>query len=569
MKKLLAILLALALTAALAACAKTEKPAQEQQPPAPETPAAEVQVQAQEPLQPGGNDEKEPAETPESAGQKQGEAGSEENAESEELPAAALGVYASKAKTEGRAEDDEQTLVYSISYERLSLETAEPEKLAQALADLNEGTRVYAEQNRDQTIARANARYAEQKAALGEPAEGEPEPAPVSLDFEAVQEERELFVTRADTRILSAAERITYRTQGAEPVVRYSAVNIASETGERLAAGMVFRDLDALARTVGERLEEKYPGAALDTIKDGLAAKLKENAACWTLGSEGAVFYFSDADGRLLTATVFYGGDAELFEPYYGECAESRAEPLFTGEVFDADLDGDGEREPLNIKLMPSDDDGADKLTFFMEEDKGRTFRFFGDRYEAYYVVSGGERYVYVNGFAGDDWGWTEVYGFEDGVPEYVGEVEDSARDAARCRIIAGRSLMTDPQRFAMGRNVDLVGGFAAIRFYRVGEDGLPAPLDTMFNSDGESTLTLARDLEVQGITGKKITLRAQTKLMLLSTDGVWRIDVSDGQGIYSIFDTLSASGEYVNGISAKEVFAELAPAQTETETAG
>jgi|GEM_PF-3956615 len=563
MKKLLALLLALALTAALAGCSmlkpKAAKPPEENS--APE----QVQVQAQEPLQPE-------SQAPAQEGEKTPEPAApadETGDDGEPQPAAALGVYAASARLEGRADDGEQTLVYTIEYETLSLETGEPEKLAEAIAALNAERREYAEAARDETAAEANERYAEQEAERPEPPEGETAP-PIALDFAAVAETRRFFVTRADTRVLSAVEVITRETAGAA-AEGYLAVTIAAETGETLAAGQVFTDLDALSRAVCKRLAEKYPeDESLESLEEGLPALLKDNAACWSLGAEGAEFYFHTDSGRLLTACVSYAGNAELFEPYYAEPAEYRAEPIFTDEGFDADFDGDGQSEEFRIERVKSDDGGADRLLMYTGDGEDyESFRFEGTGQEYYYVVAGEKRYLYVNALNGEDWGWTEVYELTGGEAEYIGTAEDSARDASRCRIIPGRSLMTDPLRFAMGRNVDLLGGFAAIRIYRVGEDGMPAPLDPMFNSDGESTLTLAQDLEVQGVTGKKVTLRAQTKLMLLSTDGSWRVDVSDGQGIYSIYDTLSASGEYVNGLAVKDVFVELAPAQTETETAG
>ena len=124
---------------------------------------------------------------------------------------------------------------------------------------------------------------------------------------------------------------------------------------------------------------------------------------------------------------------------------------------------------------------------------------------------------------------------------------------------------MIDPSKFALGTRMQLMSTYSGRRFYKVGEDGMPAPLTDLYEIDADITLTTlvpvkaeVVDLSKEEATGEEKEIPAGTKLNFWRTNGTDTVDMRTDDmevGEAFRFKVETSDGQIVNGIKLDEAF--------------
>ena len=157
--------------------------------------------------------------------------------------------------------------------------------------------------------------------------------------------ERDLYVRRADTLVVSFLERDMLHRGGPSPSGDLHSVrgrNLDSQSGKYILLQDVFTDWEGVASAVEKELRRSYPEAAFhrggslgilellqacdEKLKEGLGgmqwAEANEGTATWTLEPRGVTFYFNPPslgafrDG-IYTVTLLFDEYPELFQEKY------------------------------------------------------------------------------------------------------------------------------------------------------------------------------------------------------------------------------------------------------------
>lgn len=367
-------------------------------------------------------------------------------------------------------------------------------------------------------------------AELDEMSEAFPEEASVYLPL---YEERTLFNKRADTIAVSFMQGICNYSGGAHPNYYYKGINFDTETGEEIELSEVIRDYDRLPQIFQEKLEEKYPDTYFfeENLEEYFNGYECENYE-WTLGYDGITFYFSPyeiasfADG-LLTATITFEEDKELFEEKYMAVPKDYAVSVSYVEDVYVDADDDNTRDDL-LKMRKTSEN------CLQIEVNGYTFDYEIGEYvfevDKYLVNANGKDYMWlcavgegrysnICSLCFDEEGIHATYTYDvsfvnenvvcgkmtDGTPVYT----------------SAEMIFTNPDEFEMETIVDVLGTLIGKKTYCV-EDywGVPESREEYYLlTDCENVLTLKKNLEVM-IDDEYETINSGEELSYLKTDG-------------------------------------------------
>ena len=152
-----------------------------------------------------------------------------------------------------------------------------------------------------------------------------------------------------------------------------------------------------------------------------------------------------------------------------------------------------------------------------------------------------------------DDFSSVRAVRLENGAAADLGDFTDS---------LSGRYL-ENPENFRTTCRVDLFGTYSAYRYCRVGDDGKPAAIDSLYDCQGNQRILRAKsDVQVQvldtpggSVTGDG-TVSAGTYLYFQRTDGSSFVDfmTSEGQAVRIKTDTKDTP-HTTNGTDESELF--------------
>ena len=353
--------------------------------------------------------------------------------------------------------------------------------------------------------------------------------------------EDDATLRRADDSLVSM-QVMQYRDMGgAHPSTSYVGVNFDAKTGQKLEAKDIVESTGDLESAIVAKLLADYPDirdGLLDSSLEESVKTIMENPAYgglqFTLDQGGMLVMFSAYD---LTAYAYgpefvklrYADYPKLFKKQYLPTEQNSFMPLPMGEPmltsdghtlswsFTEAYTADGINDPANNKLEITLDDKS--FTYPAE---------LGYKLQAYARTRDNRIYLYFDEFGDNDWHFTDVF-MSDGssIEKLTG---DTPMDAAFYD-----TRPVDPEKYLMETRTGVLGTEQIARYYRIGEDGLPAPLSQAWtyivtDENGKLTnreLTLLKDLTLEtvqspsdmDVSGDELHLEKGAVLIPLTTN--------------------------------------------------
>ena len=489
-----------------------------------------------------------------------------------------LGVRPSyKLRSHSRMEEKDGTLIASGSYDTVSLtEETIIENIYLNTAIETENSVI--EQKYEETFSE-----------LKEAAENAfSEPREDTEEFAAGNMEGKIVPVRCDQSVLSFYEVTSlYYPGAAHGNVGYSGYNYKSATGERITLADVFKDPAALKPVVAKYLRAQADGSPIEDAEDALQYYFDEgnmDALTWVIDQDGVTFLFAPSDIApyamgTLEAKIYFDREPSLFTGNYGPSKEGYVKPLSPYTEMTVDLDGDGTGEKLSVTGTYEEGNeiyAYSGIQVCVGDQVCTAEEYCFSMQPSFVHTEDGRNYVYVVTGTDNDYPELTVFAIKDNVPSLVGKMEGSGFASAFYpeyvdgeysleQSFSERYPLIDPSKFALGTRMQLMSTYSGRRFYKVGEDGMPAPLTDLYEIDADITLTTlvpvkaeVVDLLTEEPTGEEKEIPVGTKLNFWRTNGTDTVDfrtddMETGEAFRVKVET--GDGQTVNGVKLDEAF--------------
>ena len=385
--------------------------------------------------------------------------------------------------------------------------------------------------------------------------------------------EEDMYITRADSQVLSVAMLCQDYAGGAHGTTYYGAENFSVETGEDIFLDDVITYFNDLPQVLADELCEKYPHMEENYGKDTIQSYLVEYVNpsnpdyapqfTWSLGYEGVTFYFSSyeisayADGVQVVTLSYKEYPQMLNAAYFDQANDYYAVKLMSdwaGTNADFDLDGDGVTDYIQVSRNYSTEYGVDYSESFNVSVNGNTIthEFYCYDLETYLVKNGSDYYLYVKRRVENDYESFCVFKITGSSVEFVGECD------------GGFTSFTNSLDFGIVKRVDLLSTYSAVARCYVGNDGMPVEKGGAYAVENEmiitSTVDITADLvDEEGLLlGESYTFPAGTEFVFYKTDGETYVDMKTSEGPMCRLYTTPGWPPTVNGMDAESSFVML-----------
>ena len=482
-----------------------------------------------------------------------------------------------KLQSHSRMEEKDLTLIASGSYDTVRL----TEEAAMNNVYLNKAI----ETENDLIAEKYEKSFAEVKEAAENALAEQRED---TEEFPVGNMEGKIIPVRCDQTVLSFYEvSSVYYPGAAHGSIGYSGYNYNPENGAQITLAEVFTDPAALKPVVAKYLRAQADGSPIEDAEDALQYYFDEgnmDALTWVIDQDGVTFLFAPSDIApyamgTLEAKIYFDREPSLFTGNYGPSKEGYVKPLSPYTEMTVDLDGDGSDEKLSV--TGTYEEGNEIYAYsgiqISVGDQVCTAEQYCFSMQPWFVhTEDGRNYVYVVTGTDNDYPELTVFAIKDNVPSLVGKMEGTGLASAFHpayvdgeysleQSINERYPLIDPSKFALGTRMQLMSTYSGRRFYKVGEDGMPAPLTDLYEIDADITLTTlvpvkaeVVDLSKEESTGEEKEIPVGTKLNFWRTNGTDTVDfrtddMETGEAFRVKVDT--SDGQTVNGIKLDEAF--------------
>ena len=482
-----------------------------------------------------------------------------------------------KLQSHSRMEEKDLTLIASGSYDTVRL----TEEAAMNYVYLNKAI----ETENDLIAEKYEKSFAEVKEAAENALAEQRED---TEEFPVGNMEGKIIPVRCDQTVLSFYEvSSVYYPGAAHGSIGYSGYNYNPENGAQITLAEVFTDPAALKPVVAKYLRAQADGSPIEDAEDALQYYFDEgnmDALTWVIDQDGVTFLFAPSDIApyamgTLEAKIYFDREPSLFTGNYGPSKEGYVKPLSPYTEMTVDLDGDGSDEKLSV--TGTYEEGNEIYAYsgiqISVGDQVCTAEQYCFSMQPWFVhTEDGRNYVYVVTGTDNDYPELTVFAIKDNVPSLVGKMEGTGLASAFHpayvdgeysleQSINERYPLIDPSKFALGTRMQLMSTYSGRRFYKVGEDGMPAPLTDLYEIDADITLTTlvpvkaeVVDLSKEESTGEEKEIPVGTKLNFWRTNGTDTVDfrtddMETGEAFRVKVDT--SDGQTVNGIKLDEAF--------------
>ena len=408
-------------------------------------------------------------------------------------------------------------------------------------------------------------------------------------EFPVGNMEGKIVPVRCDRSVLSFYEVTSlYYPGAAHGSVGYSGYNYKPENGEQITLADVFTDPAALKPVVAKYLRAQADGSPVDGAEDMLQYYFDEgnmDALTWVIDQDGVTFLFAPSDIApyamgTLESKIFFDREPSLFTGNYGSSKEGYVKPLSPYTEMTVDLDGDGSDEKLSVTGTYEEGNEIYEYSGIQVSvgDQVCTAEQYCFSMQPSFVhTEDGRNYVYVVTATDNDYPELTVFAIKDNVPSLLGKMDGTGfASAFHPEYVDGeysleqsfseRYPLIDPSKFALGTRMQLMSTYSGRRFYKAGEDGMPAPLTDLYEIDADITLTTlvpvkaeVVDLSKEEATGEEKEIPAGTKLNFWRTNGTdtvdFRTDDMETGEAFRIKVETGDDGQTVNGIKLQEAF--------------
>ena len=514
--------------------------------------------------------------------QEQAEAAQEVTAQTQEAAQSAEAesevvrpVY--KLQSHSRMEEKDLTLIASGSYDTVRL----TEEAAMNYVYLNKAI----ETENDLIAEKYEKSFAEVKEAAENALAEQRED---TEEFPVGNMEGKIIPARCDQSVLSFYEVTSlYYPGAAHGTVGYSGYNYNPENGAQITLAEVFTDPAALKPVVAKYLHAQADGSPIEDAEDALQYYFDEgnmDALTWVIDQDGVTFLFAPSDIApyamgTLEAKIYFDREPSLFTGNYGPSKEGYVKPMSPYTEMTVDLDGDGSDEKLSVTGTYEEGNEIYEysgIQVFVGDQVCTTELYCFSMQPSFVHTEDGRNYVYVVTGTDNDYPELSVFAIKDNVPSFVGKMDGTGFASAFYpeyvdgeysleQSINERYPLIDPSKFALGTRMQLMSTYSGHRFYKAGEDGMPAPLTDSYEIDADITLTTlvpvkaeVVDLSKEEATGEEKEIPAGTKLNFWRTNGTDTVDMRTDDmevGEAFRFKVETSDGQIVNGIKLDEAF--------------
>ena len=407
-------------------------------------------------------------------------------------------------------------------------------------------------------------------------------------EFPVGNMEGKIVPVRCDRSVLSFYEVTSlYYPGAAHGSVGYSGYNYKPENGEQITLADVFTDPAALKPVVAKYLRAQADGSPVDGAEDMLQYYFDEgnmDALTWVIDQDGVTFLFAPSDIApyamgTLEAKIYFDREPSLFTGNYGSSKEGYVKPMSPYTEMTVDLDGDGSDEKLSVTGTYEEGNEIYEYSGIQVSvgDQVCTAEQYCFSMQPSFVhTEDGRNYVYVVTATDNDYPELTVFAIKDNVPSLLGKMDGTGfASAFHPEYVDGeysleqsfseRYPLIAPSKFALGTRMQLMSTYSGHRFYKAGEDGMPAPLTDSYEIDADITLTTlvpvkaeVVDLSKEEATGEEKEIPAGTKLNFWRTNGTDTVDMRTDDmevGEAFRFKVETSDGQIVNGIKLDEAF--------------
>ena len=508
--------------------------------------------------------------------QEQTEAAQEETTQAQEAESGGVRpIY--KLQGHSRMEEQDLTLIASGSYDTVTL-------TEEAVIDYPHLNKAIEAEN--DVIAE---KYEKTFAEIKEAAENAiAEQREDTEEFPVGNMEGKIVPVRCDRSVLSFYEVTSlYYPGAAHGSVGYSGYNYKPENGEQITLADVFTDPAALKPVVAKYLRAQADGSPVDGAEDMLQYYFDEgnmDALTWVIDQDGVTFLFAPSDIApyamgTLEAKIYFDREPSLFTGNYGSSKEGYVKPMSPYTEMTVDLDGDGSDEKLSVTGTYEEGNeiyAYSGIQISVGDQVCTAEQYCFSMQPSFVHTEDGRNYVYVVTATDNDYPELTVFAIKDNVPSLLGKMDGTGfASAFHPEYVDGeysleqsfseRYPLIDPSKFALGTRMQLMSTYSGHRFYKAGEDGMPAPLTDSYEIDADITLTTlvpvkaeVVDLSKEEATGEEKEIPAGTKLNFWRTNGTDTVDMRTddmevGEAFRFIVET--SDGQIVNGIKLDEAF--------------
>ena len=402
-------------------------------------------------------------------------------------------------------------------------------------------------------------------------------------DFPAGEIEGTLEVIRCDASVLSLCDTsYVYYPGAAHGMTGYTGYNYETATGNPITLEDVFADLPSMETAIADNLVAVSTGEKVEA-EDGMLDFAFENgyeSLNWVIDRDGVRFIFSPSDIApyalgTIEAKVSFSENPSLFTGTYGAAEGSYVKKLEPYMPYAVDLDGDGSVENVSVNSIAGDDDyyNAGLEVHVGDETLTQEDAFYG--LTAYLLhTEDGRNYVYTFTSGDNDYQTLTVFAIQDKVPSVVGKMEGSGTASQYIEMLGDdgeadpeesfiqRIPLIDPAHFALSTRLTIMSTYSGVRYYGVGDDGMPVPQTDQYDVRNGIVLTSLVDLKAEEVdvltnqvTGKEVDIPAGTKFTFYQTNGTDTVDLMTEDETLLRFNVSGEWPQTVNGVNLEEAF--------------
>ena len=399
--------------------------------------------------------------------------------------------------------------------------------------------------------------------------------------------EGRIVPVRCDGEVLSFYEVTSvYYPGAAHGTVSYTGYNYSTANEAPITLEDVFADPAALKPVIAQNLKAQADGSSVEDAEDMLQDYFDNemDGLTWVIDQDGVTFLFEPSSIApyamgTLESKVCFDKEPALFTGNYKTSGDGYVRTMSPFTEMTVDLDGDGSEEKLSVTGVYEDGNEINAYSGIQVSvgDQVCTTDLYCYSMQPCFVhTEDGRNYVYVVTGTDNDYPELTVFEIRDNVPALVGTMEGTGFASAYYPAYVDgeysleqssfqRYPMIDPSKFELGTRMHLMSTYSGHRAYKVGEDGMPAPLTDYYEIDADITLTSlvpvkaeVVDLSTGEATGEEKEIPVGTKLNFWRTNGIDTVDLRTEDmeiGEAFRFKVETGDGQTVNGIKLNEAF--------------
>ena len=380
------------------------------------------------------------------------------------------------------------------------------------------------------------------------------------------------IIRRADSRVMSILFNGFLFEGGIHGEYYYWGENYDTETGSLLQLTDVVKDADEFSGLVKEQLYTYWEEESFYEDFD-FEQYFKENLdqIPWIIDYHGITVYFNHYDiapyaTGVLTATVAFDANPELFHKGYTQTPDSYGIQLDMETPFYYDVDFDGELDEILVYGIPNEYDfivhnvHVDQ-EYYVEADENVIYAY--QIYTPHLLhMADGRTYLLIENQTDNDYRTNTLYELTTGTPVRMYDIPSGIHttfDEEEEQLY--REVLTNPYSFKMDSRTWCVGTYDGYQTYGLGEDGFLLNYEGYYTFDKMPEFTVLKDFPVQIVNefGEVLETTVVKKgefVKYYHTDSATFADfiLSDGRIGRAGLDLLE-SGYSIDGNAVEELF--------------